>query len=203
MRRLLTVLCVFGGCCAPNLWGQERVTLIDGTVVTVRAKVPCEVQGRLKAGVEETSDRPAAKAAPCRVCAACDCHLTGTCACDRAAAERAARVERPRPAAAPVPVAESSDQRLARLRAVGGWTVASNGVLTWMTVGQFLDAGRPVDGLSGPGMTADDLAFLRWRYQGVSAPTYYAPHSPGFSAGFQFRGPFGGGASVGICGPSG
>lgn len=195
-----------------------RVTLIDGSVVTLLA--PCEVQAnRPKAGVvEETSDRPAAKAAPaapCRTCgAACDCGLTGTCVCDREAAARAAAVERPGRSAA-----ESPARRLARLRAIGGWGHRTDGATVWTTLGQYLDAGGSVDNLNMPGLSPADRQFLRDQYapqpyyapppvtvvHPVAAPmpayappvTYYRP--PAVSVGGYVTGPFGEAVGAGVC----
>ena len=184
----------------PGVKVSEYV-LVDGRKVGIAewsdmlAAVPCEVQANVP------------KAAPkCRVCGDCDCGPG--CACDREAAARAAKVERPRQPA-PVPV-ESAAQRSTRLNAVPVRTpmVDVYGRLIYRdwTLGEFVAAGGNAGTLRDAHgwLSEADRAFLsaapvRVEHP-VAVPAYYAP---GFSAGFQFRGPFGGSVGGQVCLPGG
>ena len=183
----------------------SEYVLVDGRRVGIAewsdmlAAVPCEVQANVP------------KAAPkCRACGeGCDCGPG--CACDAKAAERAAKVERPRQ---PAPV-ESAAQRSARLNAVPVRTpmVDAYGRLIYRdwTLGEFIAAGGNAGTLrDAHGWLGDaDRAFLSTAparaEHPVAVPAYYAPptYSPGFSAGFQFRGPFGGSVGGQVCLPGG
>lgn len=181
---------------------DRTITLIDGRTVVYRSAIPCEVQAnRPAAGLRE--DR-------CRTCGdRCDC--AGTCVCDREEAARAARVDRPGRSA----VGETTDERLARLRAAGGWMTYPNGHRVWTTLGDWIDSGGSLENLNRGSLSADDLAWLRWPYSGVGAtvvhpvaqpipvqvqapaPVVYYTTRPGL----YYSGPFGGSAAV--CLPGG
>ena len=169
MRTLLPLLLVAGAA-----FGQARecyelrpVTLIDGSTVAVRVKVPCEVSART-VGVEETP-------APCKKCGD-SCKCVGGCGCEAAArAEAAAKVERPR---APAPEADAERYaRLMRTPVMSRMVDVRTGLVVWQswTLADHIRTGGTVDNVAGLPLSDDDKAFVRWRTQGVSAPAPPAP----------------------------
>lgn len=207
---LLMVLVLAAGAGAAA--GQEgRITLIDGSVVPYRFKAPCEVRANLKIGVEESP-------APCRKCGdSCEC--VGGCGCEALLAKKGQ--------SAPRPVPSDNPDQLTRQKAVGR-DVLANQIhfplydvwgrqvgTTVMTVGEYLRDGGDLDRVAG--MPAEHRAAVRTYVRTVIEPSVItvpvqtlpvlqpsthlppAPRPYVFDAGFQLRGPFGGGVSAGAC----
>lgn len=182
----------------------KRIGIAEWTTLTA---VPCEVQGQPKVAKPcskcadcdcgtrggcacEARAATKAKAAKCAICADCDC---GNCVCDREAAQRAAKVERPRQEA-PVPavVLPANDTPL--------WIDWSNGTRTLGTVGEYIRLGGDplkirTTTVAAPVATPMPVYAPPVYY---SQPVYTMPPR-GLSAGFNVSGPFGGGFGAGAC----
>ncbi len=194
MRTVLVLLCF-----SIPAFGQtfKTLTLIDGKTV----RVPCEVRANI--GVKETTPAlqgycpkcggdlqlgdcvcEVTKAAKCKRCGD-SCSCVGGCGCEAA---DAARVERPRNVVPPLPpvVVPALDTPL--------WIDWRNGTRTLGTVGSYIAAG----GDPAKIRTAPVVAPVATPMPVVMPVPTYRP-----AVGFNVYGPFGGGVSVGACGPGG